>query len=129
MSRCPSLTRTASRTSSSQFRVKPGRRVRLPGDYDPGDTSGIRKKDADELLARGIELLSEYQSRLAAQDTQALLVIIQAIDAAGKDGTIRHVMSGVNPQGVSVSSFKVPSTEEMDHDFMWRYQKALPGGG
>ena len=112
-----------------QFRVEPGRRVRLPKDYDPADTSGVREKDAEELLARGIDLLSDYQSRLAAQDTQALLVIIQAIDAAGKDGTIRHVMSGVNPQGVSVSSFKVPSSEEMDHDFMWRYQKALPGRG
>jgi PPK2 family polyphosphate:nucleotide phosphotransferase len=112
-----------------QFRVEPGSKVRLPKDYDPADTSGVREKDADELLARGVELLSEYQARLAAQDTQALLVIIQAIDAAGKDGTIRHVMSGVNPQGVSVSSFKVPTSDDMDHDFMWRYQKALPGRG
>ena len=95
----------------------------------PGSTSGFKEEDAEGVLAQGIELLSEYQSRLAAQDTQALLVIIQAIDAAGKDGTIRHVMSGVNPQGVSVSSFKVPSSEEMDHDFMWRYHKALPGRG
>ena len=112
-----------------QFRVDPGTKVRLPHDFDPDSTAGFKEEDAEEVLAQGIELLSEYQSRLAAQDTQALLVIIQAIDAAGKDGTIRHVMSGVNPQGVSVSSFKVPSPEEMDHDFMWRYNKALPGRG
>ena len=112
-----------------RFRVEPGTRVRLPRDFDPGDTAGWKEKDAEGMLAEGIELLSDYQSRLAAQDTQSLLVIIQAIDAAGKDGTIRHVMSGVNPQGVSVSSFKVPSHEEMDHDYMWRYQKALPGRG
>jgi PPK2 family polyphosphate:nucleotide phosphotransferase len=112
-----------------RFRVDPGTRVRLPRDFDPGDTAGWKENDAEGLLAEGIELLSDYQSRLAAQDTQALLVIIQAIDAAGKDGTIRHVMSGVNPQGVTVSSFKVPSSEEMDHDFLWRYAKALPGRG
>ena len=125
----PELDKDRIRDFVAQFRVEPGSRVRLPRDRDPADTSGVRKKDAPDLLARGIELLSEYQTRLAAQDTQALLVIIQAIDAAGKDGTIRHVMSGVNPQGVSVSSFKVPSSEDMDHDFMWRYQKALPGRG
>ena len=112
-----------------QFRVDPGTKVKLTRDYDPDSTSGFKEEDAEGVLAQGIELLSEYQSRLAAQDTQALLVIIQAIDAAGKDGTIRHVMSGVNPQGVSVSSFKVPSSEEMDHDYMWRYNKALPGRG
>jgi PPK2 family polyphosphate:nucleotide phosphotransferase len=112
-----------------RFRVEPGTRVRLPRDFGPGDTAGYKEEDAEGVLAEGIELLSEYQSRLAAQDTQSLLVIIQAIDAAGKDGTIRHVMSGVNPQGVHVSSFKVPSPEEMDHDFLWRYSKALPGRG
>ncbi len=117
------------REFAKTLRVPPGTRVRLPRDYDPDDTHGLKEKDADELLSRGIELLSDYQARLAAQDTQALLVIIQAIDAAGKDGTIRHVMSGVNPQGVRVNSFKVPSAEEMDHDFMWRYHKALPGRG
>ena len=82
-----------------------------------------------DLLQQGVQLLSEYQERLAAQDTYAVLLCLQALDAAGKDGTIRHVMSGVNPQGVSVSSFKVPSPEEMDHDFLWRYSKALPGRG
>ncbi len=117
------------REFAKTLRVPPGTRVRLPRDHDADDTQGLKEKDADALLARGIELLSDYQARLAAQDTQALLVIIQAIDAAGKDGTIRHVMSGVNPQGVRVNSFKVPSAEEMDHDFMWRYHKALPARG
>jgi PPK2 family polyphosphate:nucleotide phosphotransferase len=111
------------------FRVPPGTRVRLPHDHDPGDTRGYEERDAQGLLAQGIELLCEHQARLAAQDTQSLLVIIQAIDAGGKDGTISHVMSGVNPQGVSVTSFKVPSPEEMDHDFLWRYAKALPARG
>ncbi len=117
------------RAFAKTLRVPPGMRVKLPHDYDPGDTQGLKELHAEGLLARGIDLLSDYQARLAAQDTQALLVIIQAIDAAGKDGTIRHVMSGVNPQGVSVRSFKVPSPEEMDHDFMWRYHRALPGRG
>jgi PPK2 family polyphosphate:nucleotide phosphotransferase len=112
------------------FRVEPGRRVRLPKDFDPAYTADfVKKKDATEMLQRGVQLLSEYQARLAAQDTYGLLVIFQAMDAAGKDGTIRHVMSGVNPQGVEVSSFKVPSTEELDHDYLWRYAKRLPGRG
>src|SRR6201996_6266991 len=81
------------------------------------------------LLREGVELLSTYQARLAAQDTWGGLVVLQAIDAAGKDGTIRHVMSGVNPQGVSVHSFKVPSSEELDHDYLWRYSRRLPARG
>jgi PPK2 family polyphosphate:nucleotide phosphotransferase len=76
-----------------------------------------------------VQLLSEYQDRLAAQDSEGLLIILQGIDAAGKDGTIRHVMSGVNPQGVNVHSFKVPSVEELNHDFLWRYACRLPGRG
>ncbi len=111
------------------FRVEPGRRVRLPRDFDP---AGVRTRSNDEtkeLLVEGVELLAEYQSRLAAQDTYSLLVIIQAIDAAGKDGTIRHVMSGVNPQGVEVHAFKVPSVEELDHDYLWRYARRLPARG
>jgi PPK2 family polyphosphate:nucleotide phosphotransferase len=112
------------------FRVEPGRRVRLPKDFDPGYTADfVSKKDATETLQRGVQLLAEYQARLAAQDTYGLLVIFQAMDAAGKDGTIRHVMSGVNPQGVEVTSFKVPSTEELDHDYLWRSAKRLPGRG
>ncbi len=111
------------------LRVEPGRKVRLPGDFDPAFSHHLQKDDADDVLERGIELLAEYQERLYAQNTAGLLVIIQAMDAAGKDGTIGHVMSGVNPQGVQVSSFKVPSTEEMDHDFLWRYAKRLPERG
>jgi PPK2 family polyphosphate:nucleotide phosphotransferase len=112
------------------LRVEPGRKVRLPRDFDPRYTADfVEKKDAEDMLRRGVELLSDYQARLAAQDTYGLLVIFQAMDAAGKDGTIRHVMSGVNPQGVEVSSFKVPSSEELDHDYLWRYARRLPGRG
>jgi PPK2 family polyphosphate:nucleotide phosphotransferase len=112
------------------LRVEPGRRVRLPRDFDPDwHANFVRKEDAKETLQRGTELLAEYQARLAAQDTYGLLVIFQAMDAAGKDGTIKHVMSGVNPQGVEVTSFKVPSSEEMDHDYLWRAAKRLPARG
>ena len=112
------------------LRVEPGRKVRLPKDFDPRYVpDGLTKADAAPLLARGVELLAEFQARLAAQDTYGLLVVFQAMDAAGKDGTIKHVMSGVNPQGVEVSSFKVPSTEELDHDYLWRYAKRMPGRG
>ncbi len=112
------------------LRVEPGRTVRLPDDFDPGHTgSFVTKKDAAATLRRGVELLAEYQARLAAQDTYGLLVVFQAMDAAGKDGTIKHVMSGVNPQGVEVSSFKVPSSEELDHDYLWRYARRMPGRG
>ena len=112
------------------FTVKPGSKVTLAKSFDPRYKHGIEsKKEGRELLAGGIELLAEYQSRLYAQGTHSVLVVLQALDAAGKDGTIRHVMSGVNPQGVSVHSFKVPSAEELDHDYLWRYQRALPGRG
>ena len=112
------------------FRVKPGSSVTLPKDFDPAFKAGIkRKKDGTALLEEGVGLLAEYQARLAAQDRWGVLVVLQAMDTAGKDGTIRHVMSGVNPQGVAVHSFKVPSAEELDHDFLWRYAKCLPGRG
>jgi PPK2 family polyphosphate:nucleotide phosphotransferase len=112
------------------FRVAPGSTVKLAKDFDPAfDKGAASKKQSQEMLAEGIELLAEYQSRLYAQDTYAVLVVIQALDAAGKDGTIRHVMSGVNPQGVSVHSFKVPSAEELDHDYLWRYAQRLPRRG
>ncbi len=114
----------------SPFRVEPGRKVRLGRDFDPGYKADfVKKGDAAALLQQGVEELSEYQAKLAAQDTYALLVVLQAMDAAGKDGTIRHVMSGVNPQGVSVSSFKAPSPEELDHDYLWRYAQRLPARG
>ncbi len=113
-----------------RLRVEPGRSVRLARDFDPADKAGwLRKKDGSEHLRVSVELLAEYQDRLAAQDVHGLLIVLQGIDAAGKDGTIRHVMSGVNPQGVSVTSFKVPSTEELNHDFLWRYARALPARG
>jgi PPK2 family polyphosphate:nucleotide phosphotransferase len=112
------------------FRVKPGSRVTLGKDFDSAFKAGIASKKAGvELLAQGVELLAEYQTRLAAQDTYGVLIVLQAIDAGGKDGTIRHVMSGVNPQGVSVHSFKVPSAEELDHDYLWRYARRLPRRG
>jgi PPK2 family polyphosphate:nucleotide phosphotransferase len=89
----------------------------------------MKKREGVELLRTGVELLAEYQERLAAQDTHGVLLCLQALDAGGKDGTIRHVMSGVNPQGVHVSSFKVPSSEELDHDYLWRYAAKLPARG
>ncbi len=110
--------------------VRPGDTVRLPHDFDPGYSApGLDKDDGDEVLRAGVSLLAEYQARLAAQNTYSVLLVLQAMDAAGKDGTIKHVMSGVNPQGVTVRSFKQPSPEELDHDFLWRYQRALPRRG
>ena len=87
------------------------------------------KRAGQSILRDGVDLLARFQDRLAAQDTHGLLVCLQALDAAGKDGTIRHVMSGVNPQGVHVSSFKVPSSEELGHDYLWRYARRLPARG
>jgi polyphosphate kinase 2 (PPK2 family) len=102
----------------------------LAKDFDPGFKAGIRKKkDGVALLQQGVEMLAEYQARLAAQDTCGVLVVLQALDAGGKDGTIRHVMSGVNPQGVSVTGFKVPSAEELDHDCLRRYARQLAARG
>jgi PPK2 family polyphosphate:nucleotide phosphotransferase len=112
------------------FRVKPGSKVNLAEDFDPRFKAGVKKKkEGVALLKSGVDLLSEYQARLAAQDKWGVLVVLQALDAAGKDGTIRHVMSGVNPQGVHVHSFKVPSSEELDHDYLWRYARRLPARG
>ncbi len=112
------------------FRVAPGTKVTLGKDFDPAFKAGLnKKKEGVKLLDLGVQLLSEYQARLAAESTRGVLVVLQALDAAGKDGTIRHVMSGVNPQGVSVNSFKVPSSEELGHDYLWRYAKRLPARG
>ena len=112
------------------FRVDPGSTVKLARDFDPAFKAGVKKKkDGVELLKNGIELLSEYEARLAAQDAYGVLVVLQALDAAGKDGTIRHVMSGVNPQGVRVESFKVPSARELEQDFLRRYQERVPSRG
>ena len=112
------------------FRVSPGSSVKLARDFDPAFRAGIqKKKDGVGLLNDGIALLSEYQQRLAAQETHGVVVVLQALDAAGKDGTIRHVMSGVNPQGVRVEGVKVPSASEVDQDYLRRYQERLPARG
>ena len=112
------------------FRVEPGVKVTLAKDFDPAFKAGVnKKKEGKALLAEGVRFLSEYQARLAAQDTWGVLVVLQGLDSAGKDGTIRHVMSGVNPQGVAVHGFKVPSAEELEHDFLWRYAQRLPERG
>jgi PPK2 family polyphosphate:nucleotide phosphotransferase len=112
------------------FRVEPGSKVKLARDFAPDFKGTIRsKKRGRKMLDRGVDLLAEYQSRLYAQHTHGVLVVLQALDAGGKDGTIRHVMTGVNPQGVSVHGFKVPSSEELDHDYLWRYGLHLPARG
>ncbi len=112
------------------LRVEPGSKVNLAKDFDPGyKAEFLKKKDGVGVLKTGVALLADYQARLAAQDTRGVLVCLQALDAGGKDGTIRHVMSGVNPQGVRVTGFKVPSAEELDHDYLWRYARNLPRRG
>jgi PPK2 family polyphosphate:nucleotide phosphotransferase len=111
------------------FRVSDGRRFHLSS-IDPGDTRGFAsKKHAHDRLERDIDLLAELQEKLYAHGRWALLLIFQAMDAAGKDSTIKHVMSGVNPQGCQVYSFKAPSSEELDHDYMWRTTCRLPERG
>src|SRR3984893_6300325 len=109
------------------YRIEDGTKFRLK-DFDPGDTGKIHSKEhAEQLLAEGIASLAELQDKLYAQNHGAVLVIFQAMDAAGKDGAIKHVMSGVNPQGVQVYSFKTPSAEELDHDYLWRSTLRRPG--
>ena len=111
------------------FRITNGKRFQLKN-HDPADTGHLKNKhEASELLQQGTEWLAQEQSMLYAQDRWSLLLVFQAMDAAGKDSTIKHVMSGVNPQGCQVFSFKQPSREDLDHDFMWRYSKSLPERG
>src|SRR6185503_16178217 len=120
-----------SRKLASKFRIADGKGFRLK-DIDPGDTLNFKSEDkarAKENLAVGTETLAELQDMLYAQDQWSLLLIFQALDAAGKDGAIKHVMSGINPQGCQVFSFKAPSPEELDHDFLWRCIKCLPERG
>ena len=115
----------------SPYRVTRGNGFRLK-DIDPGDTHRLGTEDKDEAqewLERGVQWLAEEQDKLYAQDRWSVLLVLQAMDAAGKDSTIKHVMSGVNPQGCQVYSFKQPSPEELDHDFMWRYATRLPERG
>jgi PPK2 family polyphosphate:nucleotide phosphotransferase len=121
----------AARSFSRAFRVEDGRSFRL-ANFDPRDTGRLKAEDkprAKEALRTGVETLATFQDMLYAQDRWALLLIFQAMDAAGKDGAIKHVMSGVNPQGCQVASFKAPSAEELDHDYLWRCQKHLPERG
>ena len=119
------------RKLAKAFRIKNGDGFRLK-DYDPGDTGSLEKEDkpaAKEALKTGIEALAVLQDMLYAQDRWSVLLVFQAMDAAGKDGAIKHVMSGINPQGCQVSSFKTPSAEELDHDFLWRCNRNLPERG
>jgi PPK2 family polyphosphate:nucleotide phosphotransferase len=116
--------------SLDRYRITDGAAFKLKH-YDPADQGGmdIDKADADALLAEGVARLSELQTRLYAQDRWALLAAFQAMDAAGKDGTIKHVMTGINPQGVQVVSFKQPGPDALDHDFLWRIHEAVPPRG
>jgi len=116
---------------AESFRVSKGKNFRLK-DVDPGDTLGFKAEDkpkAREALAAGVQALAELQDKLYAQDKWAVLLIFQAMDAAGKDSAIKHVMSGINPQGCQVHSFKAPSAEDLDHDYLWRAMKELPNRG
>ena len=114
---------------SRPYRVTNGKRFRLK-DVDPGDTGGLEDKEkAQKWLKKGVTALCDLQEKLYAQDKWGVLLVFQAMDAAGKDGAIKHVMSGINPQGVQVFSFKSPSSEELDHDFLWRTSKSLPERG
>jgi PPK2 family polyphosphate:nucleotide phosphotransferase len=113
------------------YRITSGKGFRLK-DIDPGDTAWLKsdaKPEAKDVLRRGVEWLAEQQDMLWAQDHWAVLIVLQAMDAAGKDGTIRHVMSGINPQGCQVTSYKQPSSEELDHDYLWRYMRNVPARG
>jgi PPK2 family polyphosphate:nucleotide phosphotransferase len=114
---------------ANRYRVNKGKGFRLK-DWDPADTNGFDdKKQAETLLAEGVERLAKLQDTFYADNHWSLLLIFQAMDAAGKDGTIKHVMSGVNPQGCQVFSFKSPSAEDLEHDFLWRTTKCLPERG
>jgi PPK2 family polyphosphate:nucleotide phosphotransferase len=116
---------------ATMYRVDHGKKFALK-DFDPGDTAGLPKEfkeESEQLLLRSKELLADLQDKLYAQDRWALLLIFQAMDAAGKDGTIKHVMSGVNPQGCEVFSFKSPSEEELAHGYLWRTSMRVPPRG
>lgn len=122
------LAKTAAKLAEP-YRVAGGGDFRIK-DFDPADTGKLHNKEsATELLDDGVKLLSRMQEKLYAQDRWSLLIILQAMDAAGKDGIVKHVMSGVNPQGCDVHSFKVPSAEELDHDYLWRAHKVVPERG
>lgn len=113
---------------AKRYRIEDGSSFRL-ADWDPDDTWKLEKDSTKDLLAASVARLAELQERLYAQDQWSVLCVFQAMDAAGKDGAIKHVMSGINPQGCQVYSFKAPSAEELDHDFLWRCVKCLPERG
>ena len=114
---------------AKRYKISNGRKFRLK-DFDPGDSGSLEsKEEAAQHLKRGVRRMAALQDKLYAEDRWGVLLIFQAMDAAGKDGTIKHVMSGLNPQGCQVFSFKVPSPEELDHDFLWRTSKCLPERG
>lgn len=116
---------------AAQFRVTDGSKFRLK-DFDPAYTLGFKRKQkrqARAMLSTGVEMLADLQERLYAENRWSLLIVFQGMDASGKDGAIKHVMSGINPQGCDVFSFKAPSTEELQHDYLWRCEKNLPGAG
>jgi len=117
------------RKFSKSYRIDHGKKFRLK-DYDPADTAKLHSQErAGELLAKGVSRMADLQDKLYAQNRWGLLLVFQAMDAAGKDGVIKHVMSGVNPQGCQVYSFKAPSVEELNHDYLWRNMKCLPERG
>ena len=119
------------RSYTAPFRVTRGKGFRL-ADYDPGDTLHLDSEDkprAQQALQKGVQYLAALQDKLYAQDRWSVLLVFQAMDAAGKDGAVKHVLSGVNPQGCQVTAFKAPSAEELDHDYLWRCMKALPERG
>jgi PPK2 family polyphosphate:nucleotide phosphotransferase len=115
-------------TAYARYRVEPGERIRL-GDYETDDTNGYERSDAETDLASLVERIAELQMRLYAEDSRSVLVVLQGIDAAGKDSTVRHVFSGTNPQGVRVYTYKEPTQEEAAHDFLWRYHADAPADG
>jgi PPK2 family polyphosphate:nucleotide phosphotransferase len=122
--------RKGARRLMDELIAKPGKKISLRKDFDPGWLpKKLEKERAEELLQQGVDKLADLQGKLYAQDQYALLCVFQAMDAAGKDGTIKHVMSGINPQGCQVYSFKAPTSEELDHDYLWRCFKALPERG
>jgi PPK2 family polyphosphate:nucleotide phosphotransferase len=124
----PKLAKTAAKLAAP-YRVNGEEKFRLK-DFDPADTGKLHDKEsATELLDDGVKLFSRMQEKLYAQDRWSLLIILQAMDAAGKDSIVKHVMSGVNPQGCDVHSFKAPSPEELDHDYLWRAHKVIPERG
>lgn len=116
--------------SLNEFLAKPGKKIKLQSDYDPKmQIKGLTPEIAEQALRESTDKIAKMQSKLYAQDVYGVLILFQALDAAGKDGTIAHVMSGINPQGCEVTAFKSPSSEELDHDYLWRCAKKLPERG